>query len=132
MYIDPTSMNKVISIRLAMQNHCQANLRNDFRIFKIILKYSFLKIMNQKLSKIIRGYNMNENVIINKLNDIEKKLNNNKVNRWVTLSQLQKITGLSASTIYRSISRGILRGQKSSPKGKWLFSQENISRWLNG
>lgn len=74
---------------------------------------------------------MNENVIINKLNEIEEKLNNQKENRWVTLSQLQKISGLSASTIYRSISRGVLHGKKSSPNGKWIFSTENVRRWLN-
>lgn len=75
---------------------------------------------------------MNENVIINKLNEIENKLDNKKEDRFINLAQLREYSSLSSSTIYRSIASGRLKGKKSSQNGKWIFSMENVKRWLNG
>lgn len=74
---------------------------------------------------------MNENVIINKLNELSDKVDGKKEDRYFSLNELAKYVRCSSSTIYRNLAKGRLNGKKSSPNGKWIFAKKDVDRWLD-
>ena len=68
--------------------------------------------------------------ISEQLKRIEKKLDGNFKNKFLSINQVSKLTSLSASTIRRAISKGQLKCSRRL--GKLLFLESDISRWLNG
>jgi len=69
-------------------------------------------------------------IIIERLDRIEKKLDG-KVNKvWLSISDVIRLTGLSRSTINRYISNGQLKSVKSC--GKRMMRKEWIDKWIMG
>jgi len=64
------------------------------------------------------------------LERIEKKLDGNFKNQFLSINQVSKLTSLSTSTIRRAIARGELKCSKRL--GKLLFQESDIRRWING
>ena len=64
------------------------------------------------------------------LERIEKKLDGNFKNNFLSINQVSKLTSLSPSTIRRAIARGELKCSKRL--GKLLFQESDIRRWING
>jgi len=64
------------------------------------------------------------------LERIEKKLDGNFKNEFLSINQVSKLTSLSTSTIRRAISKGQLKCSKRL--GKLLFQESDIRRWING
>ena len=64
------------------------------------------------------------------LERIEKKLDGNFKNKFLSINQVSKLTSLSPSTIRRAIARGELKCSKRL--GKLLFQESDIRRWING
>ena len=67
------------------------------------------------------------------LNRILKEIENIKSisnDKWLTIKQTVRYTGLSDSTIRRAIRKGILKAGNRG--GKLLFKKTNIDRWLHG
>ena len=68
--------------------------------------------------------------IIEKLNQIEKKIDGKFSNRYLSINQVANLTSLSTSTIRRAIKRGQLKCSKKL--GKLLFLESDINKWLKG
>jgi excisionase family DNA binding protein len=68
--------------------------------------------------------------IIEKLNQIEKKIDGKFSNRYLSINQVANLTSLSTSTIRRSINKGQLKCSKKL--GKLLFLESDINKWLKG
>ena len=64
------------------------------------------------------------------LNRIEKKLDGNFKNEFLSINQVSKLTSLSSSTIRRAVAKGELKCSKRL--GKLLFQESDIRRWING
>ena len=64
------------------------------------------------------------------LERIEKKLDGNFKNQFLSINEVSKLTSLSPSTIRRAISKGELKCSKRL--GKLLFQELDIRRWING
>lgn len=64
------------------------------------------------------------------LERIEKKLDGNFKNQFLSINEVSKLTSLSPSTIRRAIARGELKCSKRL--GKLLFQESDIRRWING
>ena len=73
---------------------------------------------------------MNNYSINEKLNEIHHLIKNKPRDRWLNISEVSKYTGLSDSTIRRSIKKGVLKASNST--GKLLFKISDVDRWLNG
>ena len=68
--------------------------------------------------------------IIERLDRIEKKLEEKLSNRFLNIKQVSELTSVSTSTIRRAISKGELKCSKKL--GKLLFQESDVRRWLNG
>ena len=68
--------------------------------------------------------------IIEQLDRIEKKLDGNFKNQFLSINQVSKLTSLSTSTIRRAIKRGQLKCSKKL--GKLLFLESDVRNWLKG
>ena len=64
------------------------------------------------------------------LERIEKKLDGNFKNQFLSINEVSKLTSLSPSTIRRAIAKGQLKCSKRL--GKLLFLESDIRRWING
>ena len=64
------------------------------------------------------------------LERIEKKIDGNFKNEFLSINEVSKLTSLSPSTIRRAISKGQLKCSKRL--GKLLFQESDIRRWING
>lgn len=62
------------------------------------------------------------------LERIEKKLDGNFKNKFLSINQVSKLTSLSTSTIRRAIARGELKCSKRL--GRLLFQESDINKWL--
>ena len=71
-----------------------------------------------------------ENIIIERLNRIENKIDANTSYRYLDIIEASAYTSLSVSTLRRYISRGELKCSRKL--GKILFRASDIDRWLNG
>ena len=67
--------------------------------------------------------------LLERLERIEKKLDNKFNNRWVDLKAACEYCDLSASTIRRSIRSGRLKCNKT---GKLMFKIEWLDKWMEG
>ena len=66
--------------------------------------------------------------IIERLDRIEKKLEEKLSNRFLNINDVSEFTTISISTIRRAIARGELKCSKKL--GKLLFQESDIRRWL--
>jgi excisionase family DNA binding protein len=64
------------------------------------------------------------------LERIEKKLDGNFSNKFLSINEVSKLTSLSPSTIRRSVERGHLKCSRRL--GKMLFLESDVRKWLNG
>ena len=64
------------------------------------------------------------------LERIEKKIDGNFTNQFLSINEVSNLTSLSASTIRRAIDRGELKCSKKL--GKLLFQESDVRKWLNG
>jgi len=68
-------------------------------------------------------------LIIEKLNQIEQGMHNAFQNRYLNIKQTAEFTSLSLSTIRRAVYRGELKCSRRL--GKLLFKVSDIENWLN-
>ena len=64
------------------------------------------------------------------LERIEKKLDGNFKNQFLSINEVSKLRSLSPSTIRRAITRGQLKCSKRL--GKLLFLESDVRKWING
>ena len=64
------------------------------------------------------------------LERIEKKIDGNFKNQFLSIKEVSNLTSLNASTIRRAIDRGELKCSKKL--GKLLFQESDVRKWLNG
>ena len=64
------------------------------------------------------------------LERIEKKIDGNFTNQFLSINEVSNLTSLSASTIRRAIDKGELKCSKKL--GKLLFQESDVRKWLNG
>ena len=64
------------------------------------------------------------------LNRIEKKLDGNFKDQFLSINEVSKLVSLSPSTIRRAIAKGELKCSRRL--GKLLFQESDIRRWING
>ena len=68
--------------------------------------------------------------LIERLDRIEKKLDEKPSNRFLDIKQVSERINVSVSTIRRAIAKGELKC--STKLGKLLFQESDIRKWLNG
>ncbi len=68
--------------------------------------------------------------IIERLDRIEKKIDNRLNKTWFTIADVVLFTGLSKSTINRAIRIGYLKSVKNG--GKRMYKREWVDRWISG
>ena len=64
------------------------------------------------------------------LDRIEKKLDGNFSNKFLSINKVSKLVSLSPSTIRRAVAKGELKCSKKL--GKLLFLESAVRSWLNG
>ena len=64
------------------------------------------------------------------LDRIEKKLDGNYSNKFLSINQVSALVSLSPSTIRRAVAKGELKCSKRL--GKLLFQESAVRKWLNG
>ena len=64
------------------------------------------------------------------LNRIEKKLDGNFKDQFLSINEVSKLVSLSPSTIRRAVAKGELKCSRRL--GKLLFQESDIRRWING
>ena len=67
--------------------------------------------------------------ISEQLDRIEKKLDGNFSNKFLSINQVSKLCSLHPSTLYRSVAKGELKCIKKV--GKLLFQESDVRNWLN-
>ena len=68
--------------------------------------------------------------IIERLDNIQKKLDSKQTNKYLSIIQVADLTSLSTSTIRRATKRGTLKCSRRL--GKLLFQESDVRRWING
>ena len=68
--------------------------------------------------------------ISEQLERIEKKLDGNFKNQFLSINKVSKLTYLNPSTIRRAIAKGQLKCSKRL--GKLLFLESDVRKWING
>ena len=71
-----------------------------------------------------------DEIIIERLDRIEKKLDGNLSNRYFDIVEASSYTSLSVSTLRRYILKGELKCSRKL--GKILFKESDIDRWIQG
>ncbi len=71
-----------------------------------------------------------DEIIIERLDRIEKKLDGNLSNRYFDIIEASAYTSLSVSTLRRYILKGELKCSRKL--GKILFKESDIDRWIQG
>ena len=64
------------------------------------------------------------------LERIEKKLDDRFSNKFLSITEVAKLTSLSPSTLRRAVAKGELKCSKIV--GKLLFQELDVRKWLNG
>ncbi len=72
---------------------------------------------------------MTENNINEKLDELKSLLKNSISDRWLTMAEVCKHSGLSESTIHRAILKDELKVSRKT--GKNLFRISWVDNWLN-
>ena len=68
--------------------------------------------------------------IIERLDNIQKKLDSKQTNKYLSIIQVADLTSLSTSTIRRAVARGHLKCSRRL--GKLLFLESDVRKWING
>ena len=68
--------------------------------------------------------------IMERLDNIQKKLDSKQTNKYLSIIQVADLTSLSTSTIRRSVAKGELKCSRRL--GKLLFQESDVRRWING
>ena len=68
--------------------------------------------------------------IIERLDNIQKKLDSKHTNKYLSIIQVADLTSLSTSTIRRATKRGTLKCSRKM--GKLLFLESDVRKWLDG
>ena len=68
--------------------------------------------------------------IIERLDNIQKKLDSKHINKYLSINQVSNLTSLSPSTIRRSVQKGTLKCSRRL--GKLLFQESDVRRWIDG
>ena len=68
--------------------------------------------------------------IIERLDNIQKKLDSKLTNKYLSIIQVADLTSLSTSTIRRAVVKGQLKCSKRL--GKLLFQEYDVRKWING
>jgi excisionase family DNA binding protein len=68
--------------------------------------------------------------IIERLDNIQKRLDSKQTNKYLSIIQVADLTSLSTSTIRRAVARGQLKCSRRL--GKLLFQESDVRKWLNG
>lgn len=68
--------------------------------------------------------------IIERLDDIQKKLDSKHVNKYLSINKVCDLTSLSPSTIRRALAKGELKCSKRF--GKLLFLESDVRKWIDG
>ena len=68
--------------------------------------------------------------IIERLDNIQKKLDSKQTNKYLSIIQVADLTSLSISTIRRSAARSELKCSRRL--GKLLFLESDVRKWLDG
>ena len=63
------------------------------------------------------------------LERIEKKIDGKMTHQYLNINQVSAMSGLSPSTIRRSIDRGELKYVRR--KGKLIFKDSEVHKWIN-
>mgnify|MGYP001203090218 FL=1 len=64
------------------------------------------------------------------LERIEKKLDGNFKNKFLSINEVFKLVSLSTSTIRRAVVKGELKCSRKL--GKLLFQESDVRKWING
>ena len=64
------------------------------------------------------------------LDRIEKKLDGNFKDQFLSINEVSKLVSLSPSTIRRAVAKSELKCSRRL--GKLLFQESDIRRWING
>jgi excisionase family DNA binding protein len=64
------------------------------------------------------------------LERIEKKLDGNFSNKFLSINQVSALVSLSPSTIRRAVARGHLKCSRRL--GKLLFQESDVRKWIDG
>ena len=68
--------------------------------------------------------------IIERLDNIQKKLDSKHINKYLSINQVSNLTSLSPSTIRRSVQKGTLKCSRRL--GKLLFLESDVRKWIDG
>ena len=68
--------------------------------------------------------------IMERLDNIQKKLDSKQTNKYLSIIQVADLTSLSTSTIRRATKRGSLKCSRRL--GKLLFLESDVRKWLDG
>ena len=68
--------------------------------------------------------------IIERLDNIQKKLDSKHINKYLSINQVSNLTSLSSSTIRRSVQKGTLKCSRRL--GKLLFQESDVRKWIDG
>ena len=64
------------------------------------------------------------------LERIEKKLDGNFSNKFLSINQVSALVSLSPSTIRRAVAKGELKCSRRV--GKLLFQESDVRKWIDG
>ena len=78
----------------------------------------------------LKGVSIMDYAILDKINELSDKLDQNKSVRWLTISDVCDYLHLSQSTIRRKIQSGEIKCSRKF--GKILVDSAWLERWLNG
>jgi len=73
---------------------------------------------------------MTEHAIIERLDEIKHIVKSEVSNRWLNMKEACDYSGLSDSTLRRSVRKQVLKASTST--GKLLFKISDVDKWLNG
>ena len=68
--------------------------------------------------------------IIERLDNIQKKLDSKHINKYLSIIQVADLTSLSISTIRRSVAKCELKCSRRL--GKLLFQESDVRKWIDG
>ena len=68
--------------------------------------------------------------IIEKLNRIEKKLDGNYSNKYLSIKDVCELVSISQSTVRRAVRKSELKCSKRL--GKLLFLESDVRKWISG
>ena len=68
--------------------------------------------------------------IMERLDNIQKKLDSKHINRYLSINQVCDLTSLSQSTIRRAVNNGELKCSRRV--GKLLFQESAVRKWISG